>query len=253
MGDNPQGRMPLLQHFAEFRSRLFKSALAVTIFGTSGWFIYDHILNALAKPVCNLRGASGLSNCGVLYINGILGPIDLKFKVSLIIGIILGSPFWLYQIWAFVAPALHKKERRSTLFFVAFAIPFFGIGSYIGYRILPLAVKVLLGFTPSNINNLIRFDDYLSFVSQIILVFGFAFELPVFLVALNFIGAVSGKTILKPWRFSVFGIMLFAAIFTPTGDPISMLMLSTPLIILYFLAGVIALLNDRRKAKKVEA
>jgi sec-independent protein translocase protein TatC len=200
-----------------------------------------------------LRGASGLSNCGVLYINGILGPIDLKFKVSLIIGIILGSPFWLYQIWAFVAPALHKKERRSTLFFVAFAIPFFGIGSYIGYRILPLAVKVLLGFTPSNINNLIRFDDYLSFVSQIILVFGFAFELPVFLVALNFIGAVSGKTILKPWRFSVFGIMLFAAIFTPTGDPISMLMLSTPLIILYFLAGVIALLNDRRKAKKVEA
>ena len=95
MGDNPQGRMPLLQHFAEFRSRLFKSALAVTIFGSIGWFIYDHILNSLAKPVCDLRGGQNLKSCGVLYINGILGPIDLKFKVSLIIGIILASPIWL--------------------------------------------------------------------------------------------------------------------------------------------------------------
>ena len=250
MGKNPQGRMPLIEHFAEFRKRLFKSALFISIFSIFGWFFYDHTLNLLAKPVCSLKGASSIKNCGTLYINGVLGPIDLKFKISIIVGVIVASPFWLYQIWAFISPALHKKERRNSILFITAAIPFFMIGSYIGYRILPFAVKVLLGFTPSNIDNLIRFDDYLNFVSQLILVFGIAFELPVFLSALNFAGVLSGTSILKPWRFAIFGIMLFAAIFTPTGDPFTMLLLATPLIILYLLSGGISILNDRRKSKK---
>jgi sec-independent protein translocase protein TatC len=153
-------------------------------------------------------------------------------------------------MWAFISPALHKKERRRSIVFIVAAVPFFALGSYIGYLILPLAVKILLGFTPSSIVNLIRFDDYLSFVSQLILVFGFAFELPVFLLALNLVGILSGAAILKPWRFMVFGIMLFSAIFTPTGDPFTMLLLAFPLIILYFISGGISIFNDRRKAKK---
>jgi sec-independent protein translocase protein TatC len=247
MGKNPQGRMPLIEHFTEFRSRLFKSAIFIAAFGIFGWFIYDKVLNLLSKPVCALKGRASLSECGTLYINGVLGPIDLKFKISLIIGLILASPFWLYQLWAFISPALHKKERRNSLIFIFFAVPFFSIGAYIGYRILPFAVKMLLGFTPSNIENLIKFDDYLNFVSQLILVFGIAFELPVFLSSLNFAGVLSGRSILKPWRFAIFGIMLFAAIFTPTGDPFTMLLLAIPLIILYFLSCGISLLNDRRR------
>lgn len=251
MGKNPQGRMPLLEHFAELRSRLFKSATFISLFGILGWFYYDPILEVLSRPVCSLKGASDLVNCGTLYINGVLGPIDLKFKIALIIGIILASPFWLFQIWSFISPALHKKERRNSLFFILAAIPFFAIGSYIGYRILPLAVKILLGFTPQNIENLIKFDDYLNFVSQLILVFGFAFELPVFLLALNFAGILSGNSILKPWRFAIFGIMLFSAIFTPTGDPFTMLLLAIPLILLYLLSGAIARMRDKRRDKKI--
>mgnify|MGYP003333445843 FL=1 len=249
MGTNPQGRMPLIEHFAEFRRRLFKSALFITIFSTSGWFLYNRILELLAKPVCDLKGASSISNCGTLYINGVLGPIDLKFKISLIIGVILASPFWLYQLWAFISPALHKREKRNSILLISFAIPFFILGSYIGFRILPFAVRVLLGFTPSNIENLIKFDDYLNFVAQMILVFGIAFELPIFLSALNFAGIISGRAILKPWRFAIFGIMVFAAIFTPTGDPFTMLILACPLILLYLLSGGISLLNDRRRNK----
>ena len=245
------GGMPLLAHFAELRKRIFKSALGVILGAGVGWFIYDIVINHLASPICNLKKAvaSGKTSCGILYINGVLGPIDLKFKISLLIGIILSAPIWLYQIWAFIAPAMKNKEKRNSIFFLIFAIPFFGIGIYAGYLVLPFAVKALLGFTPTSLTNLVKFDDYLNFVLQLILVFGIAFELPVFLVSLNLAGVLRGKSILKPWRFAIFGISLFAAIFTPTGDPFTMGLLAIPLIALYFLAGAIAVLVDRRRFK----
>jgi sec-independent protein translocase protein TatC len=164
--------------------------------------------------------------------------------------VILSAPIWLYQLWAFIAPALHRREKRySVLFFVA-ATPFFVAGTYLGYSILPIAVRVLFGFTPDALNNLVRFDDYLDFVMRAILLFGIAFELPVFLVTFNLIGFLSGVAILKPWRIWIFAITLFVAGFTPSADPLSMILLALPLIGLYLLAGVFALLNDRRRAKK---
>jgi sec-independent protein translocase protein TatC len=130
------------------------------------------------------------------------------------------------------------------------ATPFFVAGTCLGYSILPIAVRVLFGFTPDALNNLVRFDDYLDFVMRAILLFGIAFELPVFLVTFNLIGFLSGVAILKPWRIWIFAITLFVAGFTPSADPLSMILLALPLIGLYLLAGVFALLNDRRRAKK---
>jgi sec-independent protein translocase protein TatC len=124
------------------------------------------------------------------------------------------------------------------------------VGAYFGYTILPLAIKVLFGFTPDALNNLVRFDDYLDFVTRTMFFFGLGFELPVFLIALNLIGALSGRGILKPWRIWVFAITLFVAGFSPSPDPLSMIALALPLVGLYFLAGLIALANDRRRAKK---
>ena len=118
---------------------------------------------------------------------------------------------------------------------------------------MPIAIRVLFGFTPNSLENLVKFDDYLDFVLRIILLFGIAFELPVFLVTFNAIGFLSGMAILKPWRAWIFGITLFIAGFTPSADPLSMLLLAVPLISLYFMAGGIALLNDRRRAKKFKA
>ena len=244
--------MPLLEHLREFRKRTVRSAIAISVGSIIGWFFYNEIITKLAEPVCDLRAAqaSGANNSGALYINGVLGPLNLQIKVALLTGVILSAPIWLYQLWAFIAPALHRREKRySVLFFVA-ATPFFVAGTYLGYSILPIAVRVLFGFTPDALNNLVRFDDYLDFVMRAILLFGIAFELPVFLVTFNLIGFLSGVAILKPWRIWIFAITLFVAGFTPSADPLSMILLALPLIGLYLLAGVFALLNDRRRAKK---
>jgi sec-independent protein translocase protein TatC len=254
MSTTTGGRMPLLEHLRELRKRVIRSAAAIGIFAIVGWVYYTQIITTLAEPVCDLKAAqeTGADNCGALYISGVLGPLNLHIKVALLTGILLAAPFWLYQLWAFIAPALHKKEKRNSILFIIAATPFFSVGAYFGYTILPLAIKVLFGFTPDALNNLVKFDDYLDFVTRTIFFFGLGFELPVFLVALNLIGAVSGKGILRPWRIWIFLITLFVAGFTPSPDPLSMIALAVPLILLYFMAGGIALLNDRRRRKKAE-
>lgn len=252
MKGNSAKAMPLLSHFNELRKRLFKSALTIATCSFVGWFLYEKIINRLAAPICDLQMAadSGSKSCGVLYINGVLGPIDLKFKISIILGVLIASPVWLYQLWAFISPGLHKRERRNSILFVLFAVPFFAIGVFAGYLVLPIAVDVLLSFTPASLSNLVKFDDYLSFVMQLIFVFGFAFELPVFLVSLNLAHILSGTSILKPWRYAIFAITLFSAIATPTGDPITMFFLAAPLTILYLTAGAISLLVDKSRRRR---
>jgi sec-independent protein translocase protein TatC len=244
--------MPLLSHLNELRSRAFKSAIGITLASCIGWVFYEKIIAKLANPICDLEAATsaGDKSCGILYINGVLGPLDLKFKISVLLGIIIASPVWLYQIWAFISPGLHKKERRNSIFFVMGAVPFFAVGIFAGYLVLPIAIEVLLSFTPSSLTNLVKFDDYLTFVTQLILVFGIAFELPVFLIALNLAGILSGRAILRPWRYAIFGITLFSAIATPTGDPITLFFLAGPLILLYLAAGGISLLIDKSRLKR---
>jgi sec-independent protein translocase protein TatC len=252
MATTSGGRMPLLEHLREFRRRVVRSSIIILIASGIGWYFYNPIITALAKPVCDLSKAqaSSATHCGGLYINGILGPLNLQIKVALLTGVIFSAPLWLYQLWSFIAPALHRKEKRNSALFILSATPFFAGGATVGYLILPMAIKVLFGFTPHSLSNLVRFDDYLDFVMRVILLFGLAFELPIFLIALNLIGFLSGKAILRPWRLWVFGITLFTAAFTPTGDPLTMALLAVPLCLFYFMAGAIALLVDRSRAKR---
>ena len=142
--------MPLIEHLREFRKRVVRSALAISLGSTIGWFFYNEIITKLAEPVCDLAAAqsSGANNCGALYINGVLGPLNLQIKVAILSGVILTAPIWLYQLWAFIAPALHRREKRYSVFFLIAATPFFAAGTYLGYSILPVAVRVLFGFTP---------------------------------------------------------------------------------------------------------
>lgn len=252
MAARERGTMPLLDHLRELRKRIIRAAFFILIFSILGFVYYNQIITTLAEPVCDLKLAqsSGSNNCGSLFISGVLGPLNLQVKVAFLTGIIVSAPFWLYQLWAFIAPALHRKERRKSVLFIIAATPFFTLGAALAYYILPIAIRVLFGFTPESLNNLVRFDDYLSFVLRIILIFGLAFELPVFLVSLNLIGVLSGKAILKPWRFAIFGITVFVAAFSPTADPLSMAALAVPLIVFYFGAGAIALLVDKKRDKK---
>ncbi|CAB4706076.1 unannotated protein [freshwater metagenome] len=252
MASTSDARMPLLDHLRELRKRTFRASVAILFASFVGWYFYNDIITQLALPVCDLKAAqsSGATHCGALYINGVLGPLNLQIKVALLAGIILSAPIWLYQLWAFIAPGLHRKEKRNSVLFLVSATPFFALGATLGYLILPIAIKVLFGFTPNSLSNLVKFDDYLDFVMRIILLFGLAFELPIFLVTFNLIGFLRGSTILKPWRVWIFSIVLFTAAFTPTADPFTMMLLALPLCLLYFLAGGIALLVDKRRDKR---
>lgn len=252
MATQSRGTMPLLDHLRELRGRVIKSALFILAFSILGWIYYNDIITTLSAPVCDLKAAqlSGNSQCGALYISGVLGPLNLQLKVALLTGVILAAPFWLFQIWAFIAPALTWREKRNSVLFISAATPFFAMGTILAYFVLPLAIKVLFGFTPESLGNLVRFDDYLDFVLRLILIFGIAFELPVFLVSLNLIGVLRGASILKPWRVAIFGITLFVAAFSPTGDPLSMAALALPLIFLYFGAGLVALMVDKRRDRR---
>lgn len=252
MASAMEAKMPLLDHLRELRKRVLRATISIVLCFVAGWYFYNPVITTLAKPVCDLKAAqdAGANSCGALYISGVLGPLDLQIKVALLTGIILSAPVWLYQLWAFIAPALHRKEKRNGILFVFTATPFFAAGVALGFSILPVAIKALFGFTPDALTNLVRFDDYLDFVLKLLLMIGLAFELPIFLLAFNLIGFLSGKTILRPWRVWIFAIFLVVAAFSPTADPLSMVLLSAPLIVLYFSAGAIALLIDKRRERK---
>lgn len=253
--------MPLAEHLRELRNRLAKALLAIVVVTVVAAFFYQEIINILTEPILKSVGCeksfgelaqakAGSEPCAQITINGLLGPFTLALKVSLTAGVVLASPVWLYQLWAFVAPGLHRSEKKYAYAFVATGAPLFLIGAYFAYAVLPTSAKVLIEFTPSDVDNLLPLDELLDLVTRMVLVFGLSFELPLLLVMLNFTGVLTGKRMLGWWRAMIMGITLFAAIATPSTDPLTMLMLAGPIWVLYFGAVVVALLNDRRKARR---
>jgi sec-independent protein translocase protein TatC len=243
--------MPFLEHLRELRKRLVRGSLAIIAGSTLAWFFYDPIITLLIDPVCN-AGAAGVSNtaCGPVVVSSVLGPLSLQLKVSLFGGLLLASPVWLYQLWAFLAPGLHRNEKRWTYAFVSGGVPLFLLGAGAAYLILPKAIRVLLDFTPGGVGNLIPLDQYLDFVLRMLLIFGLAFELPLVLIVANLAGLLSGRRIGSWWRAMVFGIFVFAAAATPTGDPLTMSALALPMVLLYVIAVVVALLVDRARGRR---
>jgi len=253
--------MPLADHLRELRNRLAKAMLAIIVVTTVAAFFYNDIINIITKPVLDSVGCSQtfeqLSNsnqksqqCAQITINGLLTPFTLALKVSLMAGVVLASPIWLYQLWAFVAPGLHRHERKYAYAFVGTGAPLFLGGAYFAYRVLPTTAKVLIGFTPKSVNNLLPLDDLLDLVLRMVLVFGLSFELPLLLIMLNLTGVLTGKRMLGWWRGMIMGITVFAAIATPSTDPLTMLALAGPIWVLYFGAVAFSLANDRRKRRR---
>lgn len=240
--------MPLIEHLRELRSRLFKSVLAVVLCSIAAAFFYTDILKFITEPfhqvVIDLAAREGLE--AELTINSVGGPLTLALKISLVAGIVLSSPVWLYQLWAFILPGLHAKEQRWTMLFVAVAGPLFMGGVAVGYYVLPKGLSVLLDFTPADVSNLVELGGYLNFILRMLLVFGVSFEIPVFVLLLNLAGVVKGRQLgsVRPWI--VLGTFVFAAVATPSTDPISMLFLAIPMTLLFLISEVIARLLDRR-------
>jgi sec-independent protein translocase protein TatC len=159
---------------------------------------------------------------------------------------------WLYQIWAFILPGLHRNERKWTVLFISIAGPLFLSGVALGYYVLPKGLAVLIGFTPESVTNLVDLNGYLSFILRILLVFGISFEIPLFVVLLNLAGVVRAHQLAK-WRsWIVFGTFIFAAIATPSTDPITMLFLALPMTALFLISEVIARVIDRRRGRNAD-
>jgi sec-independent protein translocase protein TatC len=247
---DPEGRMPLMEHLRELRRRVGISVLALVPGVTLGWIYYDTLIRWLAAPICDVPVSNnvGGGSCGPLVINGLLGPFNLQVKVALVAGVFLASPVWLYHLWAFVTPGLHRNERRWTVGFLLTGIPLFFVGAAVCYWILPRATRLLLGFTPDQVGSIVDFNEFLSIVMRLMLVFGLAFEVPVFIVLLNLAGILPARRLAGWWRGIVLGVFVFAAVATPTGDPFTMTALAVPLCLLILVAYVVCRVRDGRRA-----
>jgi sec-independent protein translocase protein TatC len=240
--------MSLGGHLKELRTRFFWSALFIAAGTVAGWYLFDPVFNALQQPIVDVAKEQHIT--ASVNFGTIGGAFDLRIQISVFIGIVISSPFWLYQLWAFVTPALKRNEKRYTIGFLGSAIPLFAAGCYIAWISLPAFVSTLLALTPSGSANLISANEYVLFALRVLLVFGIAFVLPVVLVLLNFMGVITAKNIIHGWRMATFLSAVIAALATPTVDPTSMFVLMIPLLALYFVAAGVAALRDRWKSRQ---
>lgn len=242
--------MGLGEHFAELRRRLTRAAAAVVVGVVSGWFVAEPVLDLLRAPV--LAAAHTQDRDVVINFPSISGAFDLRIEIAVIVGIVLASPVWLYQLFAFFMPALNRREKRFTYGFVLSALPLFIAGCVAGTWVMPHIVVLMTGFAPGHTSSYLDASAYFDFVLKLTLVTGIAFVLPLFVVLLNFAGVVSGHAITHAWRWALIGICLFTAVATPAADVLSMLLLAAPMLALYAAACGVSLLNDRRRNRRLE-
>ena len=243
--------MPLGQHLLELRKRLFVAAVSILIGALVGWFLSGSVWNLLREPIYAIVQAQH-RNAQINYPD-ITSAFDLKLKISFYAGLVVSSPVWLYQVFAFLMPGLTGMEKRYTLGFFATAVPLFLTGCTAGWYVLPHVVELMTGFAPSEDAAFINAQNYFDFVLKLVLAIGIAFVLPVFLVLLNFAGVISARSIIKSWRIACLVIVLFTAIATPAADVVSMFLLAIPMVMLYFAAYGIAYAHDRRAAIRLRA
>src|SRR2546430_8929985 len=181
--------MPLADHLRELRNRLVKSLLAIGVVCTFAIIYHNQLADFLTRPLLKSVGcvngfgqvAKHGEHCANLTISGLIGPFSIALKVGLMAGIVVASPIWLYQLWAFLAPGLHKHEKKYALSFVGAGVPLFVIGAWFAYSIIPTAAAALINLTPSHVSNLVDLSGYLSLPVRTVLVSAFPSELPLLL------------------------------------------------------------------------
>lgn len=238
--------MSLAQHLVELRKRLFWSAGAILVGTGGGWFLYDLVWPSLEAPVRQIAK----DHQAIISFTDVTGAFDLRLQIAFTIGIVIASPVWLYQLFAFVVPALTRSEKRYVFGFIFSAIPLFLAGCVVGFIAFPHLIELMAGFVPQGAASFYDAKYYLDFILKLVLLVGVGFELPVFLVLMNVIGVFPARAILKAWRWAILAITVFTAIATPATDIFSMLLLAVPMIVLYFAAVGVAFVHDRAVARR---
>lgn len=241
--------MALVEHFKELRNRMLIAAVAVFVGMCVGWYYYEAIAEFLMRPIVEVAKERGKDDFSVNFgAGGVTQPFTIKAKISAVVGVIIASPIWLWQFWAFILPGLYRREKMIAFGYFLAAVPMFLLGCALALWALPSAVKALIGaFMPEGGTNLTAAEPYFAFVGNFILWFGMAFLLPVIMVAVNHAGLLSGRVMLRGWRWATIGVLVFAALAAP--EPTSMVTLTIPMMLMYFAACGIAILRDKARKR----
>jgi len=237
--------MSLGAHLIEFRKRLLIAAAGLLVGMIVAFIITDPVMVFLTTPISVLDSAEAQ-----LMVTTVTGSFDLIMRMAMSIGLIISAPVWLWQAWAFVMPGLTRREIRYTVGFLAAAIPLFFAGAVTAVLLAPNVIRVMSSLLPEGTINYFEAKQYYDFILKFVLAIGVGFVIPVFLVALNIAGVLTGRAILKGWRAAVLVATLFAAITTPAMDAFSMLLLAGVLVVLYFAAALLTVVLDKIKSRR---
>jgi sec-independent protein translocase protein TatC len=247
---NPEGRMPLMDHIRELRNRIVKAAIAGILGMILGLVFFNRIWSFITDPYCKAVHGCVRNNIGrTLAISGPLDGFYLHIKVAFVVGLVLTSPIWLYQLWAFIAPGLYAKEKKYTYTFLGAAVPLFALGFFFAMLMMGRGLHYLIDMIPNNATNVFTADTYIGYFIAMVLGFGLCFELPLLLVMLNIVGALPHSRFRKWRRVMIFLVFVFAGIASPSPDPITMLMLGAVCLVLVEAAEALVYLNDRRRGR----
>lgn len=241
---DPERRMTIWSHLRELRKRLIWAVIGIGVGAIVGWFLTPLVTNFIQEPLADLPGGDAQLNFQTLG-----GAFDLRFRIALWIGTLVTCPWWITQIGLFIWPGLKRSERLHVVGFGVVGVLLFGAGAYSGILFAPHAVQILLSFVPDQAAILLRADSYLNFYLGLVYVFGFSFLIPEFLVALNFAGVLSSRSMVKGWRWATVVAFAFAAFANPIPNPVPMTIQAAVLIALYFLAALVSYLHERHLAK----
>src|SRR3954451_5639798 len=245
----PEDRMTLRDHLAELRTRVIRSLLAIVLGVIIMMAFYNPILSFIKQPYTDLctRRPGLCPNGDALYSLGPLDGFSTRISISLYGGLVIAFPVILWQVWRFVVPGLHAKEKKYAIPFIASIIALFAFGGFVAYWTLEYALEFLISWSGSGVEQIYPVSKYVSLVGLMVAAYGVGFEFPVLLVFLQIVGVLTPQTLLKQWRYAIMAIFVIAAVITPSGDPISMLALAIPMTVLYMVSVAIGFFIYRRK------
>jgi sec-independent protein translocase protein TatC len=249
--EEPGGSMTFFEHLVELRKRIINALVSVLIGAGIGWVLAPHFVDWISKPMIKALEDAGLRN-KLIYTHP-AGYLNLLITLSVYLGIVLASPWILYQIWLFVAPALYKHERKAITGFLFSTVFLFLAGIAFGYFVsLPYILKFLVSFK-GPVEPLISINEYFDLILLILLSLGLVFELPILIFFLSIFGIVTPQFLIKNFRYAILVIAILAAIVTPTPDATTMLVFMAVMVALYFLGVGVSWVVVRRRNQREAA